>query len=275
MTQTEDAGAPPPVPPPYQQWSPHADFGYGYPAPPPPPSRAWYKKKRFVIPGALLAVGVVFGGTGSDSDPAITASQATVAAPAPLPGYDAEAATKAAQQRAEERRRKAEQSAAQRKQEEAAAKAALAAAAEPARFPVGYKTTITEGAVEVGNLTVEDVTRSSVPTGKYAKYADGPEYGEFTVVTLRAEGLDNGWSINPYEFYLRGSDGTRYEPNGGNVIMGMDLDRSFDGGSINAGEQVVGTIAFDAAPGSAELVYDPTDFNDDGPLGIFELNNQA
>lgn len=93
---------------------------WGPTTPPEPPAtenpdgasgRSWYKKKRFIIPGALVALFIGIGATGGEDEPAApTAAGTTSAEPTsePSPTVDAEAEKAAAEAAEEERKREAE-----------------------------------------------------------------------------------------------------------------------------------------------------------------------
>jgi hypothetical protein len=89
-------GPPPPPPPPQQPSS-----GWGAPPPPrPPDTRPWYRKKRFIIPGvivALLVIAGIFGDGTITSPPTATSSEASAPAATqpPEPTAEEPAATEA------------------------------------------------------------------------------------------------------------------------------------------------------------------------------------
>lgn len=67
------------------QAPPPSPWGTPPPAPPPRPDRPWYKKKRFIIPGAILALFILIGVLNPSAPATPAGSKATSTAPAAEP----------------------------------------------------------------------------------------------------------------------------------------------------------------------------------------------
>jgi hypothetical protein len=76
--------------PPWQPAAPGTNIGSGTQGPS-SPDRPWFKKKRFVIPGAVAAL-IIYGAATSDSDEPTTAATSQPGAPAGSAAKDSAAA---------------------------------------------------------------------------------------------------------------------------------------------------------------------------------------
>jgi hypothetical protein len=151
------------------------------------PSRPWFKKKRFIIPSAVVLLLVIVGIQGGAGDaPATPAAAPTGEADVKADKKSDEAAAAEEAKRAEEERVAEEQ----RQAEEAAAEAAAAeaAAAEAARIGTVSQQNAYRSAVSY--LDYGAFSRAGLLGQLTSEYGEGypPEDAEFAVARLEAEG---------------------------------------------------------------------------------------
>jgi hypothetical protein len=207
-------GPPPPPPPPQQPSS-----GWGAPPPPrPPDTRPWYRKKRFIIPGvivALLVIAGIFGDGTTTSPPTATSSEAS-----------APAATQPPEPTAEE-------------------PAATEAPAGPASAKVGetiqFEDSFGDHAIDV------TVARSRVSTGgEFEK----PDHGLYVGFLVRVKAFKDGISV-PSFYVLAG--GQHYDSTCCVTGFAPDLTTY---GNLNKGEGTQGWVIFDVASRHGRLVME-------------------
>ncbi|MCM3659450.1 Ltp family lipoprotein [Georgenia satyanarayanai] len=110
-------------------------------------ARSWYKKKRFIIPGALVALSIGIAATGGEDEPAAPTAVETESVDAtsePSPTVDTEAEKAAAEAAEEEQKREAEREEAERVAAEEERVAAEAAAAEAAAAEAAAAGTVSQ-----------------------------------------------------------------------------------------------------------------------------------
>ncbi|MCC2308525.1 Ltp family lipoprotein [Cellulomonas chengniuliangii] len=189
--------APGDTPPPYGQRpagdaSLHSDPNAGTG---PAPARAWYKKKRFILPGAFLLFFIIVGAFG-DGD---AGEQKPAAAASPSAAAKEKTADEvAAEKKAEEKRQaqKAADGAAkaeEKRLEEEARVAAEAAAAEAAAAEAARAGTVSQQNAYRSALTYLDFSsfsRAGLIRQLTSEYADAfpREDAEFAIARLEAEG---------------------------------------------------------------------------------------
>jgi hypothetical protein len=117
-------------------------------------------------------------------------------------------------------------------------------------FGAGGKTSLT--------IVASDPKIVTAPTSKYGKK---PVNGRYVTVTVKIKAADDAdpdlTHFNPLDFYLVDGSGQRYQRNDGNVSGSVDLDKALHYGDLNGGEQVTGTLSFDAPDGPLRLAYAP------------------
>lgn len=126
---------------------------------------------------------------------------------------------------------------------------------QPEVFGIGDTGTVSEGGADIGAITVTKVDQAAQPA---TNFGDLPKNGRFWIVTIKARAIGTStFDINPFDFYIRDSDGTRFEYGDGNAIGAIE-GKELDATTLNPGEQATGRIVFDApASGALELVYAP------------------
>jgi Domain of unknown function (DUF4352) len=124
---------------------------------------------------------------------------------------------------------------------------------------VGDTATISEEGM-TGNTNVADVTVEKLNTFQSTTDSFGdrsyPDHEWFVKVKIAVEAFDNGFEVNPYDFYIRGPDGARYEPNDGNA-MWVESEPEFHSATLAGGEKYTGFIVLDVPSKHGEIVYSP------------------
>lgn len=95
------------------------------------------------------------------------------------------------------------------------------------------------------------------------KYGKDPQNGRFLQVNITAKATSdadpNDASVNPFNFYVVGEDGTKFENGNGNAAMGLGYDGALHATNLNPDEQVKGTVSFDVPKsGKLRVVYAPS-----------------
>jgi len=131
--------------------------------------------------------------------------------------------------------------------------AAAPATARKATFGEAVDAYDSEGK-RVGTMTVAG------PGKTYAKepgeFGSTPSNGQFIIYQISAQadaGNTGAWTSHVYDFYVRTTEGDRYD-----ASVLTEAKPTFQGGSLNAGERQRGNIGFDVPKGqSYTLVYAP------------------
>ena len=197
------------------------------PAAPAPAKRAFYKKKRFVLPAGVLLVGILMGSCSGGSKPAADSS------PIASPAASAETTPPAA-----------------------AAPAAPAAAAPPSSAPaapaaptVGVPFSVKMRNGNTAKITVVSAVRAdSVTTGAFAT---PPKNGTYLLLDVLWETESGKTSSNPLYFSAKDANGRKAD-------MSLFADNQLGSGEVLPGDKARGNIAFDIAPGAATvMISDP------------------
>jgi uncharacterized protein DUF4352 len=123
----------------------------------------------------------------------------------------------------------------------------------PEAMQIGDTGTYSEAGEEIGELTVTNAERFTDPR---SEFGDPPDHDEFVLVTINAKAIgDDLYSVNPYDFHMRDSDGRQYENAGGSSLFAVD--ETLNAVDLNPDEQVTGDLVFDVPTGPLELVYAP------------------
>jgi hypothetical protein len=133
---------------------------------------------------------------------------------------------------------------------------------QPTRKPVGYTATITADDVEVGTITISQVQTAAKEPGAYGST---PDHGRYLVVRVKVAGTGDPFEIGPYDFYVRGKDGSHTE----DATFSTAWGASWDGGTLQRGEHQAGTIVYDVNNGArhGQIVYAPVS---NGSTPVFE-----
>lgn len=136
----------------------------------------------------------------------------------------------------------------------------------PELFVLGEGGTYSEDGEPVGTITVETAeTLAAAPD----EYSDPPVNGVFLTVSVVATALDaNLYDVNPWDFYVRDTNGNRWDLGSGN---GYYRDDGLDATTLNGGETVRGTISFDVPPEATQLVYAPMQ----RAIGVWDLTTST
>lgn len=203
------------------------DQNFSFPTPPAAPApakRAFYTKKRFVIPAGVLLVGILMGSCSGGSKPAADSS------PIASTSASAEASVPVA-----------------------AAPAAPAAAAPPSSAPaapaVGVPFSVKMRNGNVARITVVSAVRTdSVTTGAFAT---PPKNGTYLLLDVLWETESGKTSSNPLYFSAKDANGRKAD-------MSMFADNQLGSGEVLPGDKARGNVAFDIAPGTATvMISDP------------------
>lgn len=147
---------------------------------------------------------------------------------------------------------------------------ATSSAASPAStVPVPVETTPTETTATMGDtLTVTidgseagEITASSPTATQRAigEFGERPARGYYITIVITAKAataITEPFSVNPFDFYVRTTDGTHIEYGDGNAITAQ-RDDQLDAVDLNAGETVKGTLTLDVPAPHGTLVYAP------------------
>lgn len=127
-------------------------------------------------------------------------------------------------------------------------------------MPVGQTITVDTGE---GTLDVQAVEVKS--TSEAAEFMDPPTNGRNVGVLVQYLCKTGSCNYNPYDFVLRGPDGTEYDQAFAPDIFGQELSS----GTIPAGVPAKGWVVYDAPPGTLSLEYRANMF--DGDLASWTL----
>ena len=115
----------------------------------------------------------------------------------------------------------------------------------PHRLSLGWSTVITQS---------DSTAKVGVGTPKFAttdKYAVAPDHGFYAVFPVQASGVTGSFDVNPLYFYVRGADGTHYDP-----TYASGFDPILSSSLLAPGEPYRGNIIFDLPSKSGTLVYE-------------------
>jgi hypothetical protein len=121
------------------------------------------------------------------------------------------------------------------------------APAGPAQFRFGATATVTQDGQDAMTMTV---SAPKFYTKEPGEFGSKPERKYFAVFTVAAKAII-GTSLNPYDFYVRGDDGTHYDD--AVVTIGDSLNH----GDLTPGEKIKGTVTIDVPDKHGTLVYAP------------------
>lgn len=122
------------------------------------------------------------------------------------------------------------------------------------QFALGETGEVSNDGKVAGTVTVSDPKATQKAPDEYSK---PPAKGWFVTLTVTAKATGSAtFDVNPFNFYVRGSDGQHYEYGDGNSIeAGGDGD--LNAATLNPGETVKGTVTFDVPDQHGVLVYAP------------------
>jgi hypothetical protein len=103
-------------------------------------------------------------------------------------------------------------------------------------------------------LVKVDAFKTASPYGTLER----ARHGWFVKTTMRFKGLQSGVDITPYDFYVRTSDGRRFDAGDGNSL-GVEGDNGLEGTTLSKDEKLTATMAFDVPSRHGALVYAPGD----------------
>lgn len=130
----------------------------------------------------------------------------------------------------------------------------------PSVTPFGSPATFVAGSESRPALTIT-VAKPVTATGPDSKYGEAPKNGQYVTVTVTVKAdpasKTDDTQVNPLDFYLVTTDGSRYERDNGNVIGSVDLDNRLGMATLNPGEKITGTLSFDIPKGAYKIVYAP------------------
>lgn len=126
--------------------------------------------------------------------------------------------------------------------------------AGPKGFALGETGTLSLATGDAAEITVANARRTNKAPSRYAK---PPANGVFLTVDVIVKAIGSDvFSVNPFDLYARGPDGTQYEYGGGNSTY-MLSQGALNMTTLNPGEQVKGPLTFDVPAGTIEVVYAP------------------
>ncbi|WP_258802370.1 DUF4352 domain-containing protein [Pseudarthrobacter sp. NS4] len=198
----------------------HQNFAPVPPAPQGPMQRPFYKKKRYVIPAAVVLLGIMLGScSGGGTD---TAGSGTV------PSTPTEAAQPAAAP---------------------ALSAPAPAPAAPAAPMVGTPFTVEMRNGDVARITIVSAVRTD--TVSTTAFATPPKNGTYLLLDVLWETEKGTTSSNPLYFSAKDAEGRKAD-------LSMFADNQLGSGEVLPGDKSRGFIAFDIAPGAATvMISDP------------------
>lgn len=123
----------------------------------------------------------------------------------------------------------------------------------PKGFNVGQVATITKGDADAAEITIG---KPKFTTKNANEYLDKAKNGTFAIfpIEVKAVGKET-FDINPFDFYARDAEGTRFEYGDGSMYLD---DKGINATTLNPGEKIKGFIALDINKNTHELVYAPT-----------------
>lgn len=198
----------------------HPNFAPFPPAAQAPAPRPFFKKKRFVIPAAVLLLGIMLGscsggGAGTAGGGSVPAASAEAAQPAAAP----------------------------------ASAAAVPAPAAPATPTVGTPFTVDVRNGNVARITILSAVRTD--TVSTTAFATPAKNGTYLLLDVLWETEKGTTSSNPLYFSAKDANGRKAD-------LSMFADNQLGSGEVLPGDKSRGFIAFDIAPGAATvMISDP------------------
>lgn len=124
-----------------------------------------------------------------------------------------------------------------------------------AELPLGTGVTVTEEGDDTGTVTIA-AGRPMLTTAALSDYGQKPARRYYATFTLTAQCTSSGHTLNlnPFDFYVRNSDGDRFGYSDGNMA---GLDSQVNDATLGQGEKLRGTLTFDVPMRHGELVYAP------------------
>ncbi|MCX6499365.1 MAG: hypothetical protein NTU93_11285 [Arthrobacter sp.] len=182
--------------------------------------RPFFKKKRFLIPAGVLALGIALGSCSGGS------KQANDAAPASPPSSAAAAAPATSA---------------------AAVPAAAPAAppAAPAGPAVGVPFSVKMGNGNVARITIVSAVRPAAVTT--TAFATAPKNGSYLLLDVLWETETGKTSSNPFYFSAKDANGRKAD-------LSLFADNQLGSGDVLTGDKTRGFIAFDIAPGASTVM---------------------
>lgn len=186
--------------------------------------RPFFKKKRFLIPAGILALGIALGSCSGGS------KQASDAAPASPPSSAADPASSAAAV-------------------PAAAPAAPPATAAPAAPAVGVPFSVKMRNGNVARITVVSAVRTDSVTA--TAFATAPKNGSFLLLEVLWETESGKTTSNPLYFSAKDANGRKAD-------LQLFADDQLPAGDVLPGDKSRGFVAFDVAAGPVTvMISDP------------------
>jgi hypothetical protein len=138
---------------------------------------------------------------------------------------------------------------------------------EPAP-PVTHKVGETAFLREEGLTSNTDVAEITVDKAVASKSAYGigeteyPDNKYFVKFKVTVKAYDDGFEVNPYDFFIRNADGSRLDSGEGNTIF-VQAKPDFSSATLKGGESYTGWIVFDLPAKHGELVYSGPGWGDE------------
>lgn len=183
----------------------------------PKPKKPLYKKKRFIIPAAVLVLGVALGSCGAESGNDAAPVDAPAASASDSDGGAAAAAEPAAGE----------------------------PAVEPAGPAVGVPFTADMGGGNTAKITI--VSAEYTDSVSAESFAPAAQNGGFLLLDVLWETEEGVTSSNPLYFDAKDAEGRKGE-------MYMFADGQLGSGEVMPGDKSRGFVAFDMAPGEATVI---------------------
>jgi Domain of unknown function (DUF4352) len=122
---------------------------------------------------------------------------------------------------------------------------------EPEVGRVGTTVDLEDADGPLGKITVTQVRAELRDPDPYT--SERAKRGRFLVVSVTARAVNDGFTINPYDFYAREQgSGTHIEEQ-----CCADFGAELDAVTLNDGEETSGVMVFDVRQGKVHLVYAP------------------
>ncbi|WP_104160202.1 hypothetical protein [Arthrobacter sp. ZGTC212] len=185
------------------------------------PRKPVYKKKRFVIPAAVLVLGIALGSCGGETTNDGAAPEGAATAASSSSESDGGAAPAAEEPAAEE------------------------ASAEPAGPTVGVPFTADMGGGNTARITI--VSAEYTDSVSVEAFAPAAQNGGFLLLDVLWETEKGVTSANPLYFGAKDADGRKGD-------MYLFADGQLGSGEVLPGDKSRGFVAFDMAPGEATVV---------------------
>lgn len=122
-------------------------------------------------------------------------------------------------------------------------------AAAPSELAIGDAGSFTSDAGDA-DITI---TKVQMATRDPAPYGERPSHGWFIVFHMKATGSSGSYDVNPFDFYVKSSNGFHTE----DAEYLDSWGPSFESGTLHSGEHLSGTIVYDVPTKHGKLVYSP------------------